>query len=207
MTRSCTSDRHAQVSGSLLVRRASRHQGLPSRQAPRFPALPRSRDDLSGRRHGGWLAAAIELVLAAVAQRRGAEAVAQGAQGHAHRLRARATTTNSCATTTAPISAASRSRRRAIHHGADGRRYLVIHGDHFDMVVQARALARAAGRLCLRHRAHPQPLVQRRPPPARPALLVAVAMAQAQGQERRQLSSANTSARSLRKRSATPSTA
>jgi UDP-2,3-diacylglucosamine pyrophosphatase LpxH len=31
---------------------------------------------------------------------------------------------------------------RAIHHGADGRRYLVIHGDHFDLVVtQARWLA------------------------------------------------------------------
>jgi len=30
----------------------------------------------------------------------------------------------------------------AIHHGADGRRYLVIHGDHFDLVVtQARWLA------------------------------------------------------------------
>jgi UDP-2,3-diacylglucosamine pyrophosphatase LpxH len=31
---------------------------------------------------------------------------------------------------------------RYIHHGADGRRYLVIHGDHFDLVVtQARWLA------------------------------------------------------------------
>src|ERR1700693_1026828 len=31
---------------------------------------------------------------------------------------------------------------RAIHEGADGRRYLVIHGDHFDLVVtQARWLA------------------------------------------------------------------
>ncbi|MEA2939254.1 MAG: hypothetical protein QOC56_2758, partial [Alphaproteobacteria bacterium] len=30
----------------------------------------------------------------------------------------------------------------AIHDGADGRRYLVIHGDHFDLVVtQARWLA------------------------------------------------------------------
>ncbi len=31
----------------------------------------------------------------------------------------------------------------AIHEGADGTRYLVIHGDLFDVVVQARALARA----------------------------------------------------------------
>ena len=30
----------------------------------------------------------------------------------------------------------------AIHEGADGRRYLVVHGDHFDLVVtQARWLA------------------------------------------------------------------
>ena len=35
----------------------------------------------------------------------------------------------------------------AIHDGADGRRYLVIHGDHFDLVVtQARWLALLGGK-------------------------------------------------------------
>jgi len=32
-----------------------------------------------------------------------------------------------------------------IHEGVDGRRYLVIHGDIFDLVVQKRALARHLG--------------------------------------------------------------
>ena len=42
----------------------------------------------------------------------------------------------------ARISAASKCARRAIHEAADGKRYLVIHGDLFDVVVQhARWLA------------------------------------------------------------------
>ena len=54
----------------------------------------------------------------------------------------RATTTSSCATTTARISAASRCVESAIHVAADGRRYLVIHGDLFDVVIRhARWLA------------------------------------------------------------------
>ena len=75
----------------------------------------------------------------------------------------------------------------AIHHGADGRRYLVIHGDHFDMVVKhARWLALLGDYAYTTALIH-QPGLQCRPPPARPSLLVAVAMAQAQGQERGQL--------------------
>ena len=75
----------------------------------------------------------------------------------------------------------------AIHEAADGRRYLVVHGDVFDMVVKhARWLA-----LLRRHRLRPrhpgQPLFQRHPPPARLLLLVAVAMGEAQGQERGEL--------------------
>ena len=49
---------------------------------------------------------------------------------------------NSCAAITARISAASRSWRIRSTKAADGRRYLVVHGDIFDLVVtQARWLA------------------------------------------------------------------
>ena len=63
-----------------------------------------------------------------------------------------ATTTKPCATIAARTSAAS-IVRNAIHTGADGRRYLVIHGDQFDVVVRyARWLAHPR-RLGLRGRA------------------------------------------------------
>ena len=48
-----------------------------------------------------------------------------------------------------------------IHEGADGRRYLVVHGDHVRSGGDAGALARALGRQGLRLRAHRQPRVQR----------------------------------------------
>ena len=75
----------------------------------------------------------------------------------------------------------------AIHEGADGRRYLVMHGDHFDLVVQhARWLAllgdKAYDLAILLNRD-----LQRDPPPPRLPLLVAVAMGQAEGEERGQL--------------------
>ena len=50
-----------------------------------------------------------------------------------------------------------------------------------------RALARAARQQCLRHRDLAQHLLQRDPPGVRADLLVAVAVGQAEGQERRQL--------------------
>ena len=75
----------------------------------------------------------------------------------------------------------------AIHEGADGRRYLVVHGDIFDLVVtQARWLA------LLGDKAYDFALTANRvfnahAPRARRALLVAVEMGQAEGEERGQL--------------------
>ena len=70
----------------------------------------------------------------------------------------------------------------AIHRAADGRRYLVVHGDVFDLVVKhARWLALlgdTAYELPFR-----EPLFQCGPPSAGLSVLVAVAMGQAQGQE------------------------
>ena len=64
-------------------------------------------DALPGRRHHRRLAAEARLVLAAGAQRRGAEAAAQGAQGHARHLRPGQPRRVRCATSSAMRSAAS----------------------------------------------------------------------------------------------------
>ena len=71
------------------LRPAPGHARLPSRAAARLPAPPAVRHAVPGGRHRRRLAVAPQLVLAADAQRRGAEAAAQGAQGHARDLRAR----------------------------------------------------------------------------------------------------------------------
>ena len=69
-----------------------------------------------------------------------------------------------------------------------GKRLLVIHGDQFDVVVRHAALARPSRRRRLFDaRARAQHRLQPHPPPARPHLLVAVGLDQAQGQERREL--------------------
>ena len=74
-----------------------------------------------------------------------------------------------------------------IHEGVDGKRYLVIHGDIFDLVVQnARWLAHL-GDKAYDFAIRMNRLVNFFPALVRRALLVAVAMGQAQGQERRQL--------------------
>ena len=71
--------------------------------------------------------------------------------------------------------------------GVDGKRYLVIHGDIFDLVVQnARWLAHL-GDKAYDFAIQMNRLVQLLPPRLRRALLVAVAMGQAQGQERGEL--------------------
>ena len=75
----------------------------------------------------------------------------------------------------------------AIHDGVDGRRYLVIHGDLFDLVVtQARWLA------LLGDKAYDTAILLNRwfnldAPPFRLSVLVAVAMGQAESEECRQL--------------------
>jgi len=75
----------------------------------------------------------------------------------------------------------------AVHTGADGRRYLVIHGDHFDLVVTQGALARAARQPGLRRRHRRQSPVQCAAPAVWLSVLVAVAMGEAEGEERREL--------------------
>ncbi len=75
----------------------------------------------------------------------------------------------------------------AVHRTADGKLLLVTHGDLFDGVVQrARWLARA-GRPAVHGDPGAQPLVQPRARAHGLPLLVAVAVPQAQGQERGQL--------------------
>ena len=101
------------------------------------------------------------------AQRRGAEAAAQGAQRRAHRSTCRAITTSSCATTTAPISAASKWSETAIHEAADGRRYLVVHGDVFDMVVKHARWLALLGDTAYDFAILVESLFQRRAPPPR----------------------------------------
>ena len=70
------------------LRPAPGHARLPGAGLAGLPARGRVRAALPGRRHRRWLAAAPQLVLAAGPQRRGAEAAAQGAQGHPGDLRA-----------------------------------------------------------------------------------------------------------------------
>jgi UDP-2,3-diacylglucosamine pyrophosphatase LpxH len=90
-------------------------------------------------------------------------------------------------------------KERAIHQGADGRRYLVVHGDHFDLLVtQARWLAHLGDHAYGVALVHQQDF-QRRTPAPRLRLLVAVAMGEAEGQERRQLH------RRIRKNAGAPS--
>ena len=76
--------------------------------------------------------------------------------------------------------------REAVHEAADGRRYLVIHGDEFDGVIRYAKLPRPSRRLGLRLGADPQPRLQPGAAPARLSLLVAVAVAEAPGQGRGQ---------------------
>ncbi len=94
-----------------------------------------------------------------------------------------------------------------IHVGVDGRRYLVIHGDIFDLVVQnARWLAHL-GDKAYDFAIQMNRLRQHVPPRVRRALLVAVAMGQAEGQERRELYRRLRSRRSPPRRGVTAPTA
>ncbi len=82
-----------------------------------------------------------QLVLAAGLQRRGPKLLRK-----ARKVRASSTfpetMTNSCGEFPGTHFAASKSAERMIHEAADGRKYLVLHGDEFDVVVRnARLLA------------------------------------------------------------------
>ena len=74
-----------------------------------------------------------------------------------------------------------------MHEAADGKRYLVIHGDQFDMVVRHAKWLAYPGRRRLHLRALHQHLRQHGAPPPRPRLLVALGLGEAEGEERRQL--------------------
>jgi hypothetical protein len=129
----------------LDLRHPPGHARLPGRRAAGLPArCCRLRDAVPGGRHHRRLAAAAQLVLAAGAQRRGAEDPAQGAQGHARGLRAGQPRR---------VRAALRQHNfggvdvveDCVHVTADGRRLWVTHGDLFDGVIQcAKWLATSA---------------------------------------------------------------
>ena len=74
--------------------------------------------------------------------------------------------------------------RDAIHTTADGRRFLVTHGDEFDGVVQSRRWLAFAGRLGLSHRADAEHGAQRRAAAARLRLLELLGLPEGQGEER-----------------------
>ena len=76
-------------------------------------------------------------------------------------------------------------KRQAIHTAADGKRYLVIHGDEFDVVVRHSKWLAYFGDWAY-DRAVRQHAFQRRPPGAGPALLVVLGLGETQGQERGQ---------------------
>ena len=77
-------------------------------------------------------------------------------------------------------------KRQAIHTAADGKRYLVIHGDEFDVVVRHSKWLAYFGDWAYDLGAVRQHPFQRRAPGARPALLVVFGLGEAQGQERGQ---------------------
>jgi UDP-2,3-diacylglucosamine pyrophosphatase LpxH len=109
----------------------------------RFSSAARGRHDLSGRRHRRRLAAAsagwhwpqshndvVQKLLRKVPQGQRASSTCP------------ATTTSSCATTCGTHFGGIEVMDQTVHEAADGKRFLVIHGDAFDVVVMhARWLA------------------------------------------------------------------
>ncbi|AAQ58564.1 hypothetical protein CV_0890 [Chromobacterium violaceum ATCC 12472] len=170
----------------LDFRRPSRHRRLPRRTPARLPARARLRIPVPGRRHRRRLAAEEVLVLETEPQRRGAEAAAQGAQGLPGDLHPRQPRRGG-----APVLRAGLRRRRhpprgrALHRrrqaplGAARRR------------VRRRDPVREVAGLRRRQSVHDdpgaEPRLQLGAAPAGPALLVAVAIPEAQGEKRGQL--------------------
>jgi hypothetical protein len=74
--------------------------------------------------------------------------------------------------------------RDAIHEAADGRRYLVTHGDEFDAVVQHAKMARLPGRLELPRADRSQHPLQPRTSRPRPGLLEPLGVPEAPGEGR-----------------------
>ena len=128
------------LSRHLHFRRPPRHAGGAGRGPSGFPQVTKPTSSISSATSsisGG----AARPALAAEPQRRAAEAPAQGAQGHADRLHSRQPRRglrDYCGTSFGGIEI----HRDNIHIAATGRRYVVMHGDEFDVVVRyARWLA------------------------------------------------------------------
>ena len=96
---------------------------------------------------------------------------------------------------------------RAIHETADGRSFLVIHGDQFDAIVHNVRWLAYLGDRAYDVADHRQPHRQRRAPAVRHALLVVLVLGQGQGQEGGQLHQPLPEDRWPRKRAAARSTA
>jgi UDP-2,3-diacylglucosamine pyrophosphatase LpxH len=75
----------------------------------------------------------------------------------------------------------------ATHLSADGRRFLVLHGDQFDGVVKYAKWLAFVGDRAYNFALSGQSVVQRRPPEARFPILVALGVSEAQSQERRRV--------------------
>ena len=95
----------------------------------------------------------------------------------------------------------------AIHETADGRKLLVIHGDQFDGIVRYARWLAILGDWAYSAALRINTTLQLGPPQARPALLVAVGVPQAQGQERRAVHRQLRARRGRAKRAGAASTA
>ncbi|KAH2807636.1 hypothetical protein KXV85_006254, partial [Aspergillus fumigatus] len=143
-----------------------------SRPLAGFPPQPRRRHHLSGRRYRRRLGAAVELVLAAIAQRLRAEDAAQGAQGRQDHLRARQPRRIPAQV----LRHAFRRHRRGGEHDPHRRRWQAL-PHHPRRYLRSRgaerAMARPSRRQGLRLRDPDEPLRQLLPSHVRRALLVA----------------------------------
>ena len=162
----------------IWARAAARRSCSPTSSAEEFV-----RHALSRRRHRRWLAAEAPLVLDGSAHAKSfAKSCARSMTARASST-CRAITTSSSAIIAGAAWRASKWRKRPSTRPPTGQRLLVLHGDQFDGVIgYAKWLAHVgdwayALALALNDRLH---MVRRR---LRAALLVALGLSQAQGQE------------------------
>ena len=91
-------------------------------------------------------------------------------------------------------------RREAIHETADGRRFLVLHGDEFDAVIRASPVVEALGQRCLFAGAGSQSGTELHPAALWISLLVARRLPEAQSEARRPVTLRTSNERSPAKR-------
>ena len=163
-----------------------RFQGMSRGVPARFPAARRMPAVLPRRRHHRPVEPDAQLLLAAGAQRRHSHDPRQGQARHARHLhpgQPRPPFRDHDGLSLGNVEI----RREALHETADGRRFLVMHGDEFDSIVRASPFLESLGSTRLLRRAAPQPLRECGQAAARLSVLVRLRVPQAQGEERREV--------------------